>query len=324
MTSPSFKIDHVLSRNAKISGYYSWTMPLRVMGNRDGLPEPVTTSTIGGNATHIARLNIDLTLSPTMMVTLGGGYMQFLWPQRVNEFDSETELGLKGTYSESFPSIWGLSTPQGGMGTQTWTVMGPNNIADVYQTKPTANASLTWVRKNHAYKIGTELRFEGNPTYLNWPANGSFNFSAIETGLPSTEGQNLKGGYVGFPYASFLMGRVNNGQIGPKSEPRVGKGAYALFVQDSWKATHKLTIDYGLRWDYQTYLKEQYGRVGSISADVPNPAVGNIPGGVVFEPTYGPFARNYKYAFQPRLGIAYRITEKTVLRAGGLSTGRQP
>ena len=33
-----------------------------------------------------------------------------------------------------------------------------------------------------------------------------------------------------------------------------------MFVQDSWKVTRKLTLDYGLRWDYQTYLKEQYGR----------------------------------------------------------------
>jgi hypothetical protein len=326
-TNPSLKIDHSLSSKVKISGYWSARLPLNTLACRDGLPQPVSTSQIGGNRTHTARINLDLTITPTMLAHFGGGYMMFNWPQVSPPFDAAKELGLKGTYTNYMPSIWGISTPQGGMGTTTWTDMGANNIADVYQTKPTANASLTWVKTNHTYKFGAEARFEGYPTYLGWPGNGSFYFSNLQTGLPSTEGQNLQGGSVGFPYASFLLGLVDNGQIGPSSEPRAGKNSWALFAQDGWKVTPKLTLDYGLRWDYQTYLKEQYGRVPNLSPTAMNPKLG-VPGAIIFE-GYGPgkcnceFAKNYPWAFQPRIGLAYRIAKETVLRAGwGLAYGQ--
>jgi hypothetical protein len=79
-----------------------------------------------------------------------------------------------------------------------------------------------------------------------------------------------------------------------------------------------------LRYDYQTYLKEQYGRLPSISTTVPNPAAGNLPGGVIFEATCKcDFAKNYPFGFGPRLGVAYQITPKTVFRAGwGVSYGQ--
>jgi hypothetical protein len=49
-----------------------------------------------------------------------------------------------------------------------------------------------------------------------------------------------------------------------------------LFVQDSWKVTRKLTLDYGPRYDYQTYLKEQYGRMADASVSTFNPTVGRL------------------------------------------------
>ena len=47
-----------------------------------------------------------------------------------------------------------------------------------------------------------------------------------------------------------------------------------LYAQDSWKVTRKLTLDYGLRYDFQTYLKEQYGRMPDASFSTLNPTVG--------------------------------------------------
>ena len=85
--------------------------------------------------------------------------------------------------------------------------------------------------------------------------------------------------------------------------------------------THKLTLDYGLRYDYSTYLKETYGRLPAFSATTPNPGAGGQPGAVIFEGD-GPgrcncdLAHNYPYAFGPRIGAAYQINSKTVLRAG--------
>ncbi len=317
---PSVKIDHSFSETIKVSGYWNYTKQSQ-FSFVDGLDFPGTQMIDNPREAHNVRINYDQTITPTMLLHLGAGYMQGYWGQSQPEFDPSS-IGLKGTYVNHFPIVTGLYTPYGGHGTFTGG-MGSNALYDFWDVKPTANASFTWVKNNHTYKFGAEAKFTGNPIDILMGANGNFAFSAVETGLPSTQGQNLQGGNVGFPYASFLMGRVNNGQIGQPADPRMGKQSWALFAQDTWKVTRKFTLDYGLRWDYQTYLKEQYGRVSSISAEMPNPSAGNLPGGVVFEATVGDFAKNYKHAFGPRIGAAYQITPKTVLRAGwGISYGQ--
>ena len=102
---------------------------------------------------------------------------------------------------------------------------------------------------------------------------------------------------------------------------RLSKQQWGFFLQDTWKVTRKLTLDYGLRYDYSTYLKEQYGRLLNFSPSVPNPTAGGILGAVIFEGN-GPghcgcdFANNYPLALAPRLGAAYQINSKTVFRAG--------
>ena len=71
---------------------------------------------------------------------------------------------------------------------------------------------------------------------------GGHTFSSEKTGLPSTQGQNLQGGSVGFPYANFMLGCVNNGRIGYASFGRLGESALALFAQDSRKAARLLGL----------------------------------------------------------------------------------
>jgi hypothetical protein len=60
--------------------------------------------------------------------------------------------------------------------------------------------------------------------------NMFYNFAATQSGLPSTNGQNLAGGSVGFPYASFLLGLVDNGNGGFVSEPRLGKKQFGIYA----------------------------------------------------------------------------------------------
>jgi hypothetical protein len=82
-----------------------------------------------------------------------------------------------------------------------------------------------------------------------------------------------------------------------------------------------LTLDYGLRYDYQSYVKEQYGRLPNFSPTTMNSAFANVPGSAIYEGSGAgrcncSFARNYPYAIGPRLGFAYQINPKTVLRGG--------
>ena len=311
---PSTKIDYLISSKSKISGY--WSRTSTATPNNTVLPFPITTAVPNDIVAHTIRLNFDQTLTPTMLLHFGAGLIDLHDNQPVAPFDPVSQIGLKGTYTNLFPSLQGMSGALGGMAN-----MGPGAIALITGTKPTGNVSLTWVKGNHTYKFGGEFIAEGYPAYNQTYANAWIVFSAIESGLPSTNGQSLAGGSVGFPYASFLLGGVDNGFIGVPSKSRMGSHSLSWFAQDSWKVTRRFTLDYGLRYDFQTYLKEEHGRIPYFSPSTLNPSAGNLPGAVAFD-GYGQghcncnIASNYPWAFGPRLGIAYQITPKTVLRVG--------
>ena len=124
-------------------------------------------------------------------------------------------------------------------------------------------------------------------------------------------------GAVGFPFANWLMGSVTSLTLAVPTEYRKAREQYGIYIQDTWRVRRNLTIDYGLRWDYGTYAKEQYGRVADFSLTTPNPAADGRPGAYIYEQTCGcQFAQNYPYAIAPRLGIAYTLNSKTVFRGG--------
>lgn len=320
----ALKMDQNLSSKLKLSGY--WSLNDNYVPFPDGLPAPVTTERDLWQTGNTARINLDYTVSPTQMLHLGGGllYFSFFDPSPgYGSFNSLQILGLPGTQFKDFPTFYGLTGANGsGVGTNPamGDNMGPNAQQKQVEEKPTVTASFNWVRSNHSYKFGAEFRIESYPSIATTPANGMFYFSAAQTGLPYLQNTTVGSGSIGFPYASFLLGDVNNGRTAIQSDFHLGKKAFGFFAQDSWKATRKLTIDYGLRYDYQTYI-ETDGRVGNFSPTAPNPAYGNIPGAVYFEGN-GPghcncsFAKNYPYAFGPRLGVAYQIMPKTVFRGG--------
>ncbi|HEY2014242.1 MAG TPA: TonB-dependent receptor [Bryobacteraceae bacterium] len=135
--------------------------------------------------------------------------------------------------------------------------------------------------------------------------------------MQSSPTSSVAGQTIGFPYASFLLGLVDTANVHPSSDARLGKQQWGFYVQDNWKVTRKLTLDIGLRYDYSTRFKEQYGRSPNFSPATPNPSSGGHPGAVIYEATCKcEFGKNYPWAFGPRFGLAYQITPKTVLRAG--------
>ena len=326
---PSVKVDQSIGSKGHLSFYWSGTRTANqypIVGS-PATPEgfPPTISTVIGNfdRSHTERLNYDHTLSPTLLLHLGLGYQKnHLWDDTpVTNFDALKELGLRGqTVVRNFPTFFiGASASTGGM-----SQMGPFFQTGQFVEKPAVNLSLTAVRGNHSLKIGGEWRAEGNPQISNaqppWTTAGYFDSSPVlstATTQTSLEGLTTTGGTVGFGYASFLLGKVTSYGIGVPSVYHIGRQQWALFVQDTWKVTRKLTLDYGLRWDYGTYSRETYGRQYSFAASAPNPTADNHPGALQFESTcHCNFATNYPYAIGPRLGVAYQVTPKTVFRGG--------
>jgi hypothetical protein len=113
-------------------------------------------------------------------------------------------------------------------------------------------------------------------------------------------------------------------------QPEYRKNSWGIYVQDTWKITRKVTLDYGLRWDYQQAPEEINYRDSMFGPTIANPSAGGLLGGMVYE-GYGPgrcncrFTTVYPYAVGPRLGVAYQIAPKTVLRAAwGIEYGDTP
>jgi hypothetical protein len=329
---PSIKVDHSFSSKFKISGYFSSTTTevKYAPGGfalSEGFPDTITQTRGTYIYSRTWRGNMDYTLTPSMLLHFGAGYIvnDFRDTAPITDFDMVGVLGIKGgtlgpTTGARVPVWQSTLGPNSTGGTP---VMGPatGQVRALLQ-RPTGNLSLSWVKGNHSYKFGGEVRFDGYPTATTTNTSGNFAFSTNQTDNSFFSQGQAKGGlFTGFPYASLLLGAVNSVTIAQPANTRGGRGFYAWFAQDTWKITRKLTLDYGLRWDLFTYPREQYGRSPSFSATLPNPTAGGHPGATIYEATCNcRFAHNYPYAYAPRIGASYQVLPKTVLRGAiGLS-----
>jgi hypothetical protein len=317
---PSIKVDHNLSDKDKLSFYYSRinteSQISSPLGNADGLPLEIG----GYRGTFIPnytiRLNYDRTIKPNLLLHLGAGYFHTRFNDNAPflKFDP-TAFGLSNfLIHRNFPSVTGLSNATLG-GMQNFGTSGQIQTLN-FEEKPSYTASATYVRGAHTYKLGAELYYQEN-------INGSFAGVTLATGTgptsaPFTPTNSLNGQSMGFGFASFLLGDYSSTAQTPQLNYKQGQAEWAIYLQDSWKVSRKLTLDYGLRWDYASQNKEQYGRLGEFSGSVPNANAGGILGGTVFASTCNCsyYPKTYPYAIGPRVGVAYQITPKTVLRGG--------
>ena len=320
---PGVKFDHNFNANHRATFYYSKQSTDQRTAN-DGLPDPITAVRVQAIYGHTTRLNYDWVAKPTLVLHFGAGYLRFhnpdSSPASVLDYDAAGGIGFRGSATSpgGFPRIAGLGTAAfGGMNLG----MGPTNANRYYDGKWTSIASANYIRNNHSFKLGAEFRLDSWTDRNTRGAQGILNFNASETAYPALQGVALQGGASGFPYASCLLGLVNNASVNAVQDPQWRKKSGALFIQDSWKITRRLSLDYGLRWDMMTQGHEIHFRNSMFGPSVPNPAAGGRPGAIAFE-GFGTgrcncqFTDNYPFAIGPRLGAAYQLNDKSVVRAG--------
>ena len=324
-TIPSIKIDQNISAKLKLAGYYSATKTYSPQNN--GFTQPYTALQPENPLAQTIRINLDTTLTPTLLLHIGAGYLETSNPQDAPKYDQHQLFpqGVPYTVNTYFPYLSGMFSVIGGgwnggagyPATNTGVAFSLTPIQHDY--KPTFNTNLTWVKGNHTYKLGATALFEGIQSLNESRADGQFGFAAAQTSDPWQVTQPFANfASSGFGYASFLLGVTSSASTAAPADVRLGMHSYGIYIQDSWKVTRRLTFDYGLRWDYATLWKEQYGRMQSAAFDQPNSLIGGRLGTVEYEATcHCNFANAYPYAIGPHIGVAYQITPKTVFRGGG-------
>ena len=188
------------------------------------------------------------------------------------------------------------------------------------------NPSVTKIAGNHTFKFGGEFRKEFmNFTQFGFP-DGQFSFDQTWTQqiLNNANGS-------GNPYASFLLGLPSSGQMTHEPTAADASSYAALYAQDDWKVTRTLTINIGLRWDVEIPRTERYNRLSYWDPNLPSPLQGEVPasacpscgnlvGQMLFVGDTGMYGRHQGptqlHDFAPRLGFAWNLAPKTVIRAG--------
>jgi len=319
---PSIKMDHNLDAKDKLSFLYTENRTVSFissMGAADGLPLQIGTYIRTELPTYTERLLYDRTITPTLLLHLGGGYIHTVLDNiPVYQGFNETQLGLTGfLHSGPFPAFNGMNSAlYGGVGGPAGAGIGTAGGTIEPDEKPTYSANLTWIHGKHTYKLGGTLVEEAFVPLV--PATVSLTTGTAPTSEPFTPTQSFNGFSSGFGYASWMLGDYTATAQTPQTDPRNSSTDWALFAQDSWKATRKLTVDYGLRWDLFGAQTEQYGRLGQFSETLPNANAGGHPGATIYASNCGcPFYQPvYPFALGPRLGVAYQINPKTVFRGG--------
>lgn len=324
----SIKADQILSGRRRLSGTFSYVTRPRVLLDSGGVwtnsaPDggPFSKARFQNVTTYAVRLAHDYTVRPTLL-----GHFSISANRQLNRSASAhiadaggKVLGIQGIGQDSnYPEIdWG-----GGDRVNLASIGYTKNDA-IGATSYQATSTISWSHGRHSLKFG----LDGRRYYLNYrdiagPAR--FQFSQEQTGLP---------GYpqTGSPFASFLLGEVASASVGVGTPTGAQFHSWGAFVQDDVKMTTWLTVNFGMRWDYQPVQTEKYDRLTNFTPDVVDPASG-LPGGIEYAGQgvgrngKRGFVRNRYTNFGPRIGLAWSVKSGIAFRAGYglLYHGRAP
>ncbi len=314
------KVNYNISPKLTVFGRYSYlhfnTQNSQFFGPGLG-GVPIAGGQAGVGSGHSTSLTMAATyvITPNFVIDANFGYTRLEADSRQPRLDEQvgrTFLGLPGTNgSRWFEGGW----PQ--FNIANFSVLGaPNafqpNLLNDPQYQYVANAN--WTKGRHNIRFGTDIYEQQlnqtQPEFFGafYGASGGFGFAPGETSLrggPRTSEYNS--------FASFLLGATDNLgkiQLIPDSFA-LRTRLYSLYARDQWQATRKLTISYGLRWEYfpmPTRADRGVERYDFNTNQMLVCGVGQVPKdcGVSMS----------KKRFVPRAGLAYRVSDTLVFRAG--------
>jgi hypothetical protein len=294
------RIDHKFSDNNNFFGRVSWSDISQISPQNLPNANQLTFNKYVGltlSDTHV--------ISPTTILDVRLGYLRAnLGQGPTHQFvDVYRQAGLTNVPTQfrqfDFPVNFGIQGVSG---------PGNGNLVNGPDFTYQGSLSMTKVMDKHSLAFGydyTKLRTVHDSVFLN------FDFNNIPTRDPQSVGT------TGHPFASFLLGLPSGGgRISGEADLDTDQALHHIWVQDDIRLTEKLTVNLGLRWEYNAWPHHRRGRMGGFDTidgkfywTSRNPITGE-PANIretIAEPEYLNFA--------PRIGFAYRILPRTVLRS---------
>jgi hypothetical protein len=337
----SVKIEHKLTDSVSLSGFYLYNKTQEPEANYFGsADQSEPTRFADPNDYYLVRkpqilaVNNTWVLSNSSVLALRFGMTSFPDDQVLSvDFDPST-LGFSQAYLDQitldkFPQV--RIRGYDGQG-RTMGAINPNQI-DWKSTS--ANASYSKLVNSHTFKFGADYRRIAVDTYIPGDGAGYFDFDKDMTssngGIASTTDGNA--------FASFLLGypsslTTRESRISVSTPLNLFTNYFGGFAQDDWRINSKLTVNYGLRLEHENGLSEKDNNftvgwdpsmtsVLSATTIAADPIAGtparSVAGGLMYagvngNNTYQGNAPAVKWS--PRVGVAYAMNPKTVLRGG--------
>jgi hypothetical protein len=181
------------------------------------------------------------------------------------------------------------------------------------ENTPEPQAHLTWLKGAHAIKTGYDMLFCQFNTFRPDYPSGDFQFTRAYTQGPDPAAASATSGYG---LATLLLGAPTGGAftIGPSLA--LLQTSYNWYLQDDWKVSRNLTLNLGVRWEYQAPWKERYNHLSYFDPNATDPITG-LKGLLTPTTSSHPYPSNtYKNNWAPRVGLAWTFLPNTVFRAG--------
>ena len=309
---------------ARYTRWKSVNAQVDVYGNQQRNGDPYSPEAF---ITDQAVLADTYTLSPSTILDVRLGFMRWFYER------TPGNLGINIPQTFGLPSYFNDIPAKNGV---TPSTIVPQIAAAGYDFITTGllaardntyviTPTLTKIWRSHTFKMGGEVRRADTNYYQNNQPGGIFNFDNLFTSRNA-----LNSGGTGNSFASMLLGYTSSGSVSTSPFTAAGQRYQAYFVNDSWQVNTKLTVNLGLRWEIPGVFTERFDRMVTFNRDLANPELNGISVPGRTGPVLGTFVLvnganhperglrpEHFNLFAPRAGIAYRLSDRTVIRTGG-------
>ncbi|HYZ86487.1 MAG TPA: TonB-dependent receptor, partial [Bryobacteraceae bacterium] len=307
------KVDHSFTENIRTSVRYSFQRAELTDPPVYGLPGGPANSGFGGTGitnTHSAAVNYTHVLSPTLITELRVGLSRYRNDAYATDYGTNASdaVGIRGVNISDLTSgltnidISGYSNP----------VVGYSLSLPWIRFETNWNFVNNWTKTlgNHTVKAGVDFRFNRDGLFQTqvYSLRGQYRFRSGQTARNGDTNQGFANAY-----AAFLLDLPNDyGRDLLSAFPEYVQFPLFTYIQDKWQVSQKLTLDIGLRHElYPPATPKQRG--GFSNYDMTTNSL--IVAGVGDNPR-DMGRKNYLTNFAPRIGISYRLNDKTVIRTG--------